>query len=383
MGCPHGSGADVNIRGAVLKSAPGEYEVVPLELEDPRPGEVQVKLAAAGLCHSDDHVATGDLPFGIYPVAGGHEGSGVVVAVGANTSSFTEGDHVVFKFTPSCGRCRWCATGQQSLCDIGSRGTLHGARWDDPTSYRLRFEGRPVGQMSGVSTFCEYTTVAAESLVKIPEHIPLDKACLVSCGVGTGWGSAVNLAETKPGHTIIVMGIGGVGINAVQGARHAGATHIIAVDPVPFKRAKAEEMGATHSFATIEEATEVARSFTNGQGADAAIVTVGVTTPEHVGQAFASIRKAGTVVVTGLGKRGVPGIPIDLIELTLYQKRLQGSVFGGSSPNYDILRQLELYEAGVLQLDGLITTTYKLDDVAQGYRDMHAGKNIRGVMLFD
>ena len=367
-------------RGAIIRQAPGKYEVVDLEVDDPRAGEVQVKLTASGLCHSDDHVATGDIPVGIYPFAGGHEGAGIVTKAGENTKGLKEGDHVVFSFLPSCGHCRWCASGMQNLCDLGA-GLLQGSRWADPTDFRLKLSdgGQPVGQMCGISTFCETTTVSADSAVKVPDDIPLEVACLVGCGVGTGWGSAVNAAEVQPGHTVIVMGIGGIGINAVQGAAHAGASNIIAVDPVAFKREKAQELGATHAFESMEEATELAKQFTNGQGADSAIVTVGVTKPEHVAQAFSAIRKAGTCVVTGLGDISEVGLPIAISELTLFQKRLQGAMFGMSNPNWDILRQLELYRAGVLKLDELVTKTYSLDEIQQGYQDMHDGKNIRGV----
>jgi Zn-dependent alcohol dehydrogenase len=219
--------------------------------------------------------------------------------------------------------------------------------------------------------------------VKIPKDIPLQVACLTGCSVGTGWGSAVNSAAVQQGQTVIVMGIGGIGANAVQGAVHAGAANVIAVDPVAFKREKAKEFGATHAFESMEEAAEIARSFTNGQGADSAIVTVGVTRSEHVAAAFAAIRKQGTCVVTGLGNITDVGVSIPLGELTLYQKRLQGSLFGESAPSFDIPRQLALYQAGLLKLDELVTTTYRLDEINQGYEDMHAGRNIRGVIRYD
>jgi NDMA-dependent alcohol dehydrogenase len=369
-------------RGAILRKAPSKYEVVELDLDDPRPGELQVKLVASGLCHSDDHIATGDIPAGIYPMAGGHEGAGIVTKVGLHTPGFEEGDHVVFSFLPGCGRCRWCATGHQNLCDLGQF-LLAGCRPDDPTSFRLSLDGAPVGQMSGISTFCENTTVSVHSTVKIPKDIPLQSACLTGCSVGTGWGSAVNYANVQQGQTVIVMGIGGIGINAVQGAVHAGAANVIAVDPVPFKREKAEQFGATHAVASIEEATELARQFTNGQGADSSIVTVGVTKDEHVAAAFAAIRKQGTCVVTGLGDITKAGVNIPLGELTLFQKRLQGSLFGESAPSFDIPRQLDLYQNGLLKLDELVTTTYTLDEINQGYEDMHAGKNLRGVIRYD
>jgi len=371
-------------RGAVVRQTPGKYEVVDLEVDDPGPGEIQVKMVASGMCHSDDHVATGDIPVGVYPFAGGHEGAGIVSKAGANNKGLKEGDHVVFSFLPSCGHCRWCASGMQNLCDLGA-GLLQGSRWEDPNSFRLKLAdgGQPVGQMCGISTFVETTTVSQDSCVKVPDDIPLDVACLVGCGVGTGWGSAVNSGGVQPGHTTIVMGIGGIGINAVQGASHAGASNIIAVDPVAFKREKAQELGATHAVESIEEATEIAKGFTNGQGADVSIVTIGVTKPEHVGNAFASIRKQGTVVVTGLGDITEVGVPIPIGELTLFEKKLKGSLFGSSNPKADIPKMLDLYNHGKLKLDELVTKQYKLDEVAQGYEDMHAGKNIRGVLIFD
>ena len=190
----------------------------------------------------------------------------------------------------------------------------------DGTS-RVSFKGKPILHYMGTSTFSEYTVLPEISVAKINPKAPLDKVCLLGCGVGTVWGSAVNSAQVRPGETVIVMGIGGVGINAVQGAAHAGASNVIAVDPVAFKRQKALELGATHAFETIAEAAEFARSVTNGQGADSAIVTTGVLTGEHVAEAFSAIRKAGTVVVTGLGDMRAVGIPVSLAELTLFQPR--------------------------------------------------------------
>lgn len=372
----------ITTRVSLVRGAPGTYETATVELDDPRQGEVTVKLAASGLCHSDDHVATGDVPVAVYPYAGGHEGAGVVTAVGPNTPGYEVGDHVVFSFLPACGKCEFCAQGLSNLCDLGAS-LLTGARADDPTSFRMTENGQPVGQQCGISTFSEYTTASVDSVVKIGKDVPLKSAALVGCGVPTGWGSAVNSANIKPGAVVIVMGIGGIGANALQGAAHAGAGTIMAVDPVAFKRDKAKEFGATHACETIEEATELARSLTNGQGADATIVTIGVVRGEHVGQALASIRKAGTVVLTGLGNITEVGAPIALGDLTLMQKRLQGSLFGQSNPRRDIPNLLRMYAKGQLKLDELVTREYQLDEVAQAYEDMHAGRNIRGVVVFD
>jgi NDMA-dependent alcohol dehydrogenase len=369
-------------RAALVRQAPGKYEVAEVELDTPRQNELLIRMVAAGLCHSDDHLATGDIPTPPYPMIGGHEGAGVVEAVGPNTIGWEAGDHVVFSFLPACGHCRWCAGGMQNLCDLGAN-ILVGSRFDDVTSFRTTLlDGSPVGQLGGLGLFAEHTVVDVNSVVKVDKNLPLDSLALLACGVGTGWGAAVNAAEVRPGDTVIVMGIGGIGINAVQGAKHAGATHIIAVDPVQWKQEKAVELGATHAMADMVEATALAQRFTNGQGADSAIVCVGVTLAEHVAAAYGAIRKAGTVVVSGIGNIMDVGVPIPLGDLTLSQKRIQGSLFGGCSPTVDIPRQIEMYRSGQLKLDELITRRYSLDEVAQGYEDMHAGRNLRGIISF-
>jgi S-(hydroxymethyl)glutathione dehydrogenase/alcohol dehydrogenase len=370
----------VKTKAAIMRQAPGKWEIAELDLDGPQQDELLIEVAASGLCHSDDHIATGDLGMSMLPVAAGHEGAGVVVEVGPNTPGWSVGDHVVMAFLPACGRCKWCAQGMQNLCDNGA-GTLSGARPDG--TYRLTENGKPIGQMSGIATFSQWTTISTRSAVKVPEDLPLDVICLIGCGVPTGWGSAVNSAQVRPGHTVIVMGIGGIGINAVQGAAHAGATTIIACDPVELKREFALEMGATHAVTNMEEATELARSFTNGQGADSCIVTVGVTTGEHIAEGVEAIRKGGTVVATGIGSLEKKGIPISPTHLTLFQKRIQGSLCGESNQLQDILLMTQLYQQGRLRLDELITTRYKLEDINQGYADMHAGKNIRGVVIHE
>jgi NDMA-dependent alcohol dehydrogenase len=365
-------------RGAVLREWPGEWEICDIDLDDPRQGELGVRMVAAGLCHSDDHYAKGDVKPPKLPMAGGHEGAGVVERVGPNTPGWEVGDHVVMSFLPACGRCRWCASGMQNLCDLGA--TIEVGSRPDGT-FRASIDGDTVAQMAGLSTFCEHTVIDVSSAIKVDRDVPLERAVLLGCGVGTGWGSAVNSAEVRPGQTIIVMGIGGIGIHAVQGAAHAGARHVIAVDPVEFKREKAMEFGATHAYDSIAEATELAQSVTNGQGADAAIVTVGVLRQEHVLDAFRAVRKAGTVVVTGVGSFR-ERIDLPAWELVFFQKRLQGSLFGASSPNRDIPWLLDMYRSGQLRLDEAVTTEYELDDIGLGYADMHAGRNIRGIIRY-
>ncbi len=366
-------------RAALLREVPGKWEVHTVELDAPRDHEVLVRIVATGLCHSDDHFATGDITVGHLPFCGGHEAAGVVEEVGPGVRDLRVGDHIVTSFIPGCGRCRWCASGQQNLCDNGAM-MLMGTQLDG--TFRMHLDGEDVAQAGLISTFAEYSVMPEWSCIRISPDIPFEVAALLGCAVPTGWGSAVNAANVAPGDVIIVMGIGGIGISAVQGARHAGALRIIAVDPVELKRTVALELGATDAFADIAEAAELARSLTNGQGADAAIVTVGVLSGEHVGAAFSAIRKAGTVVVTAAAPETVVNVNIGLLELAMYQKRIQGSLYGMMSPSKDVPRLLDLWQSGQLRLEELITKTYPLEDINQGYSDMHAGLNMRGLIDF-
>ena len=367
-------------KAAVLFSQPGKWEITEVDLDEPKAGEVLIKMVAAGLCHSDDHMVTGDLPVMKLPLVGGHEGAGIVEAVGSNVTNLAPGDHVVLQFIPACGRCRWCAGGQQNLCDSGAM-LLAGCQLDG--TFRMHKDGTDVGQMAMVSTFSQYSVVPAISCVKIPDDISLTEACLVGCGVPTGWGSAINGAGVSPGDVTLVMGVGGVGINTVQGAKQAGASRIIAVDPTPFKRETALQLGATDAVEHMGQATQLAQELTNGQGADNAIITVGVLSGEHIAQAFEAVRKGGTIAVVAIGPASDIDIRVNPLMLTMFQKRIQGVCFGSLSPSKDILRLLSMYQAGQLKLKELVTRTYSLDQINEGYADMHAGRNIRGVITFD
>jgi S-(hydroxymethyl)glutathione dehydrogenase/alcohol dehydrogenase len=359
---------------------PGSWDVREVELDEPRDHEVRVRMVASGLCHSDDHFATGDISVGHLPFCGGHEGAGVVEAVGPGVSTVAVGDHIVTSFIPSCGRCRWCAGGQKNLCDNGAL-MLQGTQLDG--TFRMHVDGTDVAQGGLVSTFAERTVMPEWSCIRIPGDVPLDVAALLGCGVPTGWGSAVNAAAVAPGDVVIVIGVGGIGINAVQGARHAGASAVIAVDPVELKRDVAVKLGASHAFADIGEAADLARSLTNGQGADAAILCVGVLKGENVTAAYGAIRKAGTVVVTAAAGETERDLSVGLLELAMFQKRIQGSLYGMMSPAKDVPRLLGLWRTGALRLEELITRTYALDEINQGYADLHAGEVVRGLVRFD
>ncbi|GAB92541.1 putative zinc-containing alcohol dehydrogenase, partial [Gordonia rhizosphera NBRC 16068] len=260
-------------KGAILRNPGEKWKIEEFELGDPVAGEVQVKLVSSGLCHSDHHLRTGDSPAPM-PVLGGHEGAGVVTKVGPGVTSLKEGDHVVTAFIPACGVCEPCSRGDQNFCDEGAR-LLTGLAIADDTHRCTTSDGQGLTQMCLLGTFAPYITVNQASLIKIEDDIPLQTAALLGCGVATGWGSAVEIGGTHAGDVVVVVGIGGVGINAVQGAAAAGARIVAAIDPVPFKLQMAEKLGATHTFPSMEDALPVLGEISWGKMANTTILTVG------------------------------------------------------------------------------------------------------------
>lgn len=367
-------------KAAILWELNTPWSVEDIELDAPGPGEVLVKLAASGMCHSDEHVVTGDLPFAL-PLIGGHEGAGVVEAVGTGVSWLAPGDHVVFGFIPSCGRCVSCSTGHSNLCDLGMYlGT--GTQIADQTS-RHHARGKDVGIMCLLGTFAHHTVVNEASCIKIEKDVPLDRACLLGCGVVTGWGSSVYAAEVAPGDTVVVVGVGGIGANAVQGAKLAGAKRIVAIDPVEFKREKAMQFGATHTAASMAEALPLLQEITWGTMANKVIMTMGVGSGAVIGEALALTAKRGRVVVTNIHPAMEYSASMSLLDLTLMEKQVVGSLFGSGNPRADIPKLLGLYREGQIDLDSLVTKTYTLEQVNDGYDDMRDGKNIRGVLVYN
>jgi S-(hydroxymethyl)glutathione dehydrogenase/alcohol dehydrogenase len=364
---------------AVLLEAGKPFEIMELDLDGPGPGEVLIRYVAAGLCHSDLHLTDGDLP-PRYPIVGGHEGSGIIEEVGPGVTKVKPGDHVVCSFIPSCGRCRYCSTGRQNLCDMGAT-ILDGCMPDG--SFRFHSGGDDFGGMCMLGTFSERATISEHSVVKIDDWLPLETAVLAGCGVPTGWGSATYAGAVRAGDITVIYGIGGIGINAVQGAVHSGAKYVIVVDPVEFKREMALKFGATHAFGTAAEAAEKVNELSWGQGADQAIVTVGIVDDEVISAAFDIVGKGGVVVVTGLASPEKLTVHVSGMMLTLMEKTIKGTLFGSANPQYDIVRLLRLYDAGQLRLDELVTARYRLEDVNQGYQDLRDGKNIRGIVIHE
>ena len=367
-------------KAAVLHGVGEDWKIEEVELGDPVAGEVQVRLASSGLCHSDHHLRTGQSPAPM-PIVGGHEGAGTVVKVGPGVTRFAEGDHVVTAFIPACGVCEPCSRGAQNICDEGA-GLLTGLSISDKT-HRVTQGDTGLTQMCLLGTFSPYITVNEASLVKIEDDIPLKEAALLGCGVATGWGSATEIGNTRVGGTTVVVGIGGVGINSIQGAKAAGARHVVAIDPVKFKRDMAEKLGATHVFESMEEATPVIGEITWGRMADTVVLTIGEMKGEYIAPALAMTSKGGQVVVVGMGDFQAMDAQMNLFELTLLQKRVQGAIFGGAGPRTQVPKLLNEYRAGQLNLADLVTQTYRLEDINKAYDDMLEGNNIRGMIIFD
>lgn len=377
-------------RAAVLTEPGGDWEIHDITVDPPRAGEVLVKLAYAGLCYSDEHLRFGS--GAQLPIVGGHEGSGVVQEIGPGVTGVAPGDHVALTFVAICGRCYWCSSGRWSLCESGGRasvgtmadGTFRFKRAPGSTGSTASFPVEGFGGFCGIGTFSQYAVVSQNACVKVDPAIPLRVAALVSCGVMTGWGSVVNTARTQIGDTVVIVGAGGIGLNAVQGAKLAGAATIIAVDPVQAKRELALRLGATHAAATAKEAGKIAAEANPvPRGADAVILAVGNLTTEAVTGAFRATGKGGILVIAGLSHD-----PLDLnvqvpgTVLAVTQRRIAGSFFGSCNPARDVPLLLGLYQRGDLLLDQLVSKHYALEEVSEGYADLAEGRNARGVIEF-
>jgi NDMA-dependent alcohol dehydrogenase len=384
-------------QAAVLRGIGKDWEICNITLDPPRAGEVLVKTAVAGICHSDDHFATGDMVPGpeiaemlrasgievpeVFPLLGGHEGAGIVAEVGPEVRSVRPGDRVAMSYIPACGACRWCVSGMTYLCDLGA-GMLTREMTTDGT-VRRHLDDEDLLAMCQLGTFAEYLVTSEKSVIKIDDAIPMHAAALVSCGVTTGWGSATVAAGTEPGDTLVVIGIGGVGMNALQGARAAGAKYVVGVDPVAFKRDSAATFGATHTAASIEEALLLVRELTLGIMADRVVITAGVVHVDLLAPAMMLTRKGGSCVLTGLTPTGEMLVPLMLSDMVLFHKQLKGTLYGGMNSRASTPMLLSMYQSGRLKLDELVTRRYRLEEINHAIADMREGRNIRGVIEFD
>jgi S-(hydroxymethyl)glutathione dehydrogenase / alcohol dehydrogenase len=363
-------------KAAVCAGIDQPLEVVDVDLDAPKAGEVQVRMGASGVCHSDLSVVNGTL-LSPLPSVLGHEGAGVVEAVGEGVESVKPGDHVVLSFVPQCGHCYFCTHDAPEMCETGFIAMATGAQLD--MTPRFGRDGGPLHQMSGLGTFSEALVCPEISTVKIDNDVAHTRAALIGCGVLTGFGAAANTADIRPGDTVAVIGCGGVGLNVIQGAKYKGAERIIAVDQFDSKLKLAEEFGAT-DLVNAKDNDPVAQvvELTGGRGVDVAFEVIGLKATTQ--QAVSMARRGGQAIIVGVPKmEQMLEIPIAM-ELLVNEKQVRGSWYGSSNVQRDVPKLIELYKDGTLKLDELVSRTIGLGDINDAFKAMEAGEVARSVV---
>ena len=369
--------AVLNAMGAAMPYAKSKpLAIEELELRPPGPGEVLVRMGAAGLCHSDLSVINGDRPRPT-PMALGHEAAGVVEELGAGVTDLKKGDHVVLVFIPSCGHCNPCAEGRPALCEPGAASNTAGTLLSGER--RLFKDGKPVHHHMGCSAFAEAAVVSRHSIVKVDPALPLEEAALFGCAVLTGVGAVVNTAQVRAGSTVAVVGLGGVGLASIIGAVAAGARTVVAVDLSDDKLALAKQLGATHTFnAATPDLVEQVKQATKG-GVDYAIEMAGSTRAFET--AYRITRRGGTTVTAGLPPPAATWA-MPSTNLVAEERTIKGSYIGTCVPSRDLPRYIQLYRAGKLPVNRLMTGKLKLEDINEGFDLLHEGKAVRQVVTF-
>lgn len=366
----------INIQAALLLEAGQPFIIEELTLQEPRAGEVLVKIAASGVCHSDYHVQTGTTRHPM-PCVCGHEGAGVVEAVGPNVSRVRVGDHVVLSWAPDCGHCFYCLNGQPNLCETFTAPIWAGTMLDGTP--RLSYRGQPVYHYCGLASFAEYAVVPQESCIPIRKDVPLAVASLVGCAVATGVGAALYTAAVRPGESVVIYGAGGIGLNILQGAVLCGASTLIAVDTNQTKMQMARDFGATHALLAGPDALDAIRDLTGGRGADHVFEAVGLPAVQEA--AFEAVRPGGTLTLVGLSPMG-SGTNLPGAVITRQEKVIRGSYYGSVNAHRDFPLFIDLYMNGQLKLDQMVSHQYALEDINQAYADMLSGEVARGVIVF-
>jgi len=361
------------VKAAVMYGFNEPLKIESVKLKAPRADEVVVKVVASGVCHSDLSVVQMKIPFPP-PVVLGHEGAGIVEEVGRDVTDLEPGDHVVLSWVENCGKCHYCTAGHSHLCDANIRSMMSGGE------SVFESNGMDIARMAGVGSFADHTIVRATAAIKIDASVPLDRACLVGCGVMTGVGAAINTVRIEPGQTVAVFGCGGVGLNVIQGAALAGAGRIIGVDMAPGKLTLARTFGATDVVdAKAGDAVAQIKELTGGIGVDFAFEVIGNTAV--IAQAFEAVKRGGKAVVVGVPGMGqdvtVPGLAFPLEE-----KSIIGSLYGSANMKRDMPRLIELYQRGRLKIDELISKRIKLEDVNAAFAAMEKGEVARSVIVF-
>ena len=369
----------MRIRAAVLRHPGRPIEIEEVELDPPKAKEVLVRIAAAGVCHSDVRLADGDLGPGKWPAVMGHEGAGVVEAVGSEVTHVAPGDHVALCFVPACRACRYCRAGKPNLCEVVSEHGATGMLMDGTSRLRLP-DGTTLQHGLRTACFAEHTVVAAGGAVRIPEELPLWQAALLGCSVVTGAGAVANVAKVRAGDAVAVLGCGGVGLQVIAAARRAGASPIVAVDRVPDKLELARAHGATHVVDATSpgSAVDAIRTLTV-DGADFAFEVVG--RPETIRLAWDAIRRGGTAVVVGLAPDGVEA-SVPAIEF-LSDKSLVGTYYGSGDPAAELPDLAELALSGELDLPAVVSHVDALDGVEAALDRLRRGEGARTVLLVD
>jgi NDMA-dependent alcohol dehydrogenase len=363
-------------KAAICRELNKPVVVETITVDGPKRGEVTVKLAACGVCHSDLSATNGTIALPP-PLVLGHEGAGVVVEVGEGVPDLAVGDHVVTSFIYMCGKCRYCAGGRPVLCMEQGKALITPP---EGTPRTRDAAGKPLNIFSGCGVMAEYATLSVDNVVKIDPKIPLDRAALVGCAVTTGVGAVFNTAKVEPGSSVAVFGCGGVGLNAIQGAAIAGAERILAIDTMQSKLEMAKKFGATDTLLAVpgQDPTRDIKKLTAG-GPDYAFECVGSGALAEL--ACKVIRRGGKAVIVGVA-RPTDAASIKPMGMVFEEKTLQGSYFGSCVPRIDFPRMLQLYMAGKLKLDELITKRYSIDEAPQAFADLESGKNARGVIVF-
>ena len=366
-------------RAAVAFEAGKPLEVTEVDLEGPKEGEVLVEIKATGLCHTDEFTRSGADPEGIFPAILGHEGAGVVVDVGPGVSSLKKGDHVIPLYTPECRECDYCTSGKTNLCQ-SIRETQGQGLMPDGTS-RFSIKGEPTFHYMGTSTFSNFTVVPEIALAKVREDAPFDKICYIGCGVTTGIGAVINTAKVQPGDNVVVFGLGGIGLNVIQGARLAGANMIVGVDLNNDRKEWGEKFGMTHFVNPTEVEGDLVPyivDLTKG-GADYSFECIGNVNVMR--DALECCHKGwGTSIIIGVAPAGaeISTRPFQLVT----GRNWRGTAFGGAKGRTDVPKIVDWYMDGKIQIDPMITHTMPLDDINKGFDLMHHGESIRGVVLF-
>jgi len=366
----------MKINAAVFYQVGQPFQIEMLDLETPRTGEVLVKVAAAGVCHSDWHLMTGATQHAT-PVVPGHEGAGVVEAVGAGVTRVKPGDHVSLNWAPNCGACFYCLNDRPSLCSAYIGPLWAGTMMDGTT--RLSKEGQPVYHFSALACFADYTVVPQECCVPLSKEVPLTIAALIGCAVTTGVGAVLNTTRVRPGSSVAVFGAGGVGLNIIMGAKLAGASRIIAVDRSEAKGDLALEFGATDFVMAGPTVTESIRKLTEGRGADYVFEAIGLPAVQE--QSLEAVRPGGTLTLVGVAPMG-SGTNLPGAILTRQEKTVTGSYYGTANTARDFPLYADLYLKGKLDLERLISKTYALEQINEAYADMLSGEIARGVIVF-